>query len=106
MKVPFEVWGFGLMGMISTFGMLNRTAELHIHAQADLEKILQPQLNYFCTDLSFNIIFHTIHPRKHELIFEDRSIQVFSIPLKHRGSMLWIPVRGKATRQTYHQGND
>jgi len=75
---------FGLMGLISTFGMLNRTAELHIHAQADLEKILKPQLHYFCTDLSFDVIFHTINPRKHELIYEDRSVQVFSIPLKHR----------------------
>jgi ribonuclease Z len=75
---------FGLMGLISTFGMLNRTAELHIHAQTDLEKILLPQLQYFCTDLPFNIIFHTINPRKHELIYEDRSVKVFSIPLKHR----------------------
>ena len=75
---------FGLMGLISTFGMLNRTADLHIHAQVDLEKLLQPQLNYFCAGLSFNIIFHTINPRKHELIHEDRSVQVFSIPLKHR----------------------
>jgi len=63
---------------------LNRTAELHIHAQADLEKILKPQLQYFCDGLSFNVIFHTINTRKHELIYEDRSVQVFSIPLKHR----------------------
>ena len=75
---------FGLMGLISTFGMLNRTAELHIHAQPDLENILQPQLNYFCTDLPFKVIFHTINTRKHELIYEDRSVKVFSIPLKHR----------------------
>jgi ribonuclease Z len=75
---------FGLMGLISTFGMLNRTAELHIHAQPDLEKLLKPHLLYFCTDLTFNIIFHTINPRKHEMIYEDRSVQVFSIPLKHR----------------------
>ena len=75
---------FGLMGLISTFGMLNRTAELHIHTQADLEKVLQPQLQYFCTDLSFKVIFHTINTRKHELIYEDRSVQVYSIPLKHR----------------------
>jgi len=75
---------FGLMGLISTFGMLNRTAELHIHAQADLEKLLHPQLIYFCEDLPFKVIFHTVNPRKHELIYEDRSVQVFSIPLKHR----------------------
>ena len=75
---------FGLMGLISTYGMLNRTAELHIHAQADLEKIMKPQLQYFCAGLSFDVIFHTINARKHELIYEDRSVQVFSIPLKHR----------------------
>jgi ribonuclease Z len=75
---------FGLIGLISTFGMLNRTAELHIHAQPDLEKILQPQLQYFCSDLSFSVIFHSVNPRKHELIYEDRSVSVYSIPLKHR----------------------
>jgi len=75
---------FGLIGIISSLGMLNRTADLHIHAQADLEKIMAVQLLYFCADLPYNVIFHTINPRKHELIFEDRSVQVFSIPLKHR----------------------
>lgn len=75
---------FGLIGLISSFGMLNRTADLHIHAQADLEKIMEVQLLYFCSDLPYNVIFHTINTRKHELIYEDRSVQVFSIPLKHR----------------------
>jgi ribonuclease Z len=75
---------FGLIGMISSFGMLNRTADLHIHAHPDLEKLLEPQLNYFCEELPFKIIFHTINPQKHELIYEDRAVQVFSIPLKHR----------------------
>jgi len=75
---------FGLIGLISSFGMLNRTAELHIHAQADLEKLMETQLQYFCADLPFKVIFHPINPRKHELIFEDRSVQVYSIPLKHR----------------------
>ncbi|MEI8086131.1 MAG: ribonuclease Z [Paludibacter sp.] len=75
---------FGLIGLISTFGMLNRTADLHIHAHSDLEKIMEMQLNYFCGGIPFKVIFHAINPRKHELIYEDRSVQVFSIPLKHR----------------------
>ena len=75
---------FGLIGLISSFGMLNRTADLHIHAQPDLEKMLKPHLMYFCQDLPFDVIFHNINPRKNELIYEDRSIQVFTIPLKHR----------------------
>lgn len=75
---------FGLIGLISTLGMMNRTADLHIHAQVDLEKILQPQLDYFCEELPFKVIFHAFNPRKHELIHEDRSVFVYSIPLKHR----------------------
>ena len=39
---------FGLMGLISTFGMLERTADLHIHAHADLQRLLKPQLEFFC----------------------------------------------------------
>ncbi len=75
---------FGLIGMISTFGMLKRTADLHIHAHPDLERLLTPLLNYFCTDISFKIEFHPIDPSINQLIFEDRSIEVYTIPLKHR----------------------
>ncbi len=75
---------FGLIGLISSFHMIGRTADLHIHAHADLEKLLQPQIDYFCKEITFKIIFDPINPRSHELIFEDRSIKVYSIPLKHR----------------------
>lgn len=75
---------FGLIGMISSFGMLNRTADLHIHAMADLEMIMGAQLNFFCEELPFRVIFHSFHPGQHELIYEDRAVKVFTIPLKHR----------------------
>lgn len=75
---------FGLIGLISTFRLLNRTADLHIHAHPDLEKLLQPQLDYFCAEAPFKVIFHHIDPTVHQLVYEDRSIEVFSIPLKHR----------------------
>ncbi len=75
---------FGLIGLISSFHMIGRTTDLHIHAHADLEKLLQPQIDYFCKDITFRIIFNPINPRVHTLIFEDRSVRVYSIPLKHR----------------------
>lgn len=75
---------FGLIGLISSLGMLGRTAELHLHAQPDLEKLLRPQLEYFCEGMSYEVVFHSIDPYKHQLIFEDRSVSVYSIPLKHR----------------------
>ena len=75
---------FGLMGLISTFGMLNHTSDIQIHAYPDLEKLMQPQLKYFCEQLPFQVLFQPFNPSVNEIIYEDRAIQVSSIPLKHR----------------------
>lgn len=75
---------FGLIGLISTLGMQHRTQPLHIYAHADLEKLLRPWLDYHCADLSFEVIFHPINPRKHEIIYEDRTLTVETLPLKHK----------------------
>ncbi|MDE5676402.1 ribonuclease Z [Phocaeicola sp.] len=75
---------FGLMGLISTFGMLGRTATLHIHSHPQLERILTPQLNFFCKDMSYKVEFHPFDPTKTEVIYDDRSLSVETIPLQHR----------------------
>jgi ribonuclease Z len=75
---------FGLPGLISTLGLLGRTVDLHIHVQSDAEKIFQPLLQYFCKELPYRFFFHAFNPCKSELIFEDRSLNVYTIPLKHR----------------------
>lgn len=75
---------FGLIGMLTTFGMLNRTADLYLHAHKDLQRILTPQLDFFCRELPYKVIFQTIDPAQHTLIYEDRTIEVHTIPLHHR----------------------
>ena len=75
---------FGLMGLISTFGLLGRTAQLHIYAHADLEKLLQPQLDFFCKGMTYEVVFHNIDPTQASVIYEDRSVTVTTIPLRHR----------------------
>lgn len=75
---------FGLIGLISTLGMMNRTQPLHIYAHGDLEKLLRPMLDYHCQDLSYEVVFHAINPRKREVIWEDRTLTIESIPLKHK----------------------
>lgn len=75
---------FGLMGLISTFGLLGRTAQLHIYAHADLEKLLQPQLDFFCKGMTYEVVFHNIDPTQAAVIYEDRSVTVTTIPLRHR----------------------
>ena len=75
---------FGLMGLISTFGLLGRTATLHIYAHKELERLLAPQLEFFCKGMTYDVAFHVIDPSKAEVIYDDRSVSVSTIPLKHR----------------------
>lgn len=75
---------FGLMGLISTFGLLGRTAELHIHSPKGLEELLTPMLNFFCHTLAYKVIFHEFDTRQTSVVYEDRSMTVTTIPLRHR----------------------
>ena len=75
---------FGLMGLISTFGLLGRTAELHIHSPKGLEELLTLMLNFFCHTLAYKVIFHEFDTRQTSVVYEDRSMTVTTIPLQHR----------------------
>lgn len=75
---------FGLIGLISTFGLLGRTTPLHVHAPENLGPMLQHMLDFFCKGLDFKVEFHPVDTTSHALIHEDRSVSVYSIPLRHR----------------------
>ncbi|MGN0215424.1 MAG: MBL fold metallo-hydrolase, partial [Prevotella sp.] len=51
---------FGLIGMVSTFGMLGRVAPLGIYAPAALEPLLRTQLDMFCPGLGYEVVFHAV----------------------------------------------
>ena len=75
---------FGLPGLLSTLGLLGRTGELVVHAHPDAETVFRPVLEYFCGELSYPVRFNAVNPSRSELVYEDRTITVRSIPLKHR----------------------
>ena len=72
---------FGLIGMISTFGMLGRTNDLHVYAPQALQPLLDAQLELFCTGLGFKVIFHEVDTTRQAVIYEDRSLTVGRHPI-------------------------
>ena len=75
---------FGLIGMISTFGLQGRTAPLHVYSPKELEEMLMSQLKFFCTHLSFDVVFHAVDTSEQSVVYEDNSLTVQTIPLEHR----------------------
>lgn len=75
---------FGLIGVISTFGLLGRTAALHVYAPALLGPMLDAQLDMFCRHLDFEVVFHPVDTTIQQVVYEDRSLTVETVPLEHR----------------------
>lgn len=76
---------FGLIGLLSTFSLMGRTLPIHIYAHAELEELMHPLLNYFCKGNAYEIVFHALpHAKEPQVIFEDRSLTVSALPLRHR----------------------
>lgn len=74
----------GLVGLISTLGLGQRTGEIVIHAHPDAERVFRPMFDFFCPDLSMTVTFQPYDPSKSEVIYEDHSLQIRTIPLHHR----------------------
>lgn len=75
---------FGLWGLISTLNLLGRTAELHIYSPRGLEALLLPTLAFFNRQMTYRVLFHEFDTDKPSLVYEDRSLTVTTIPLRHR----------------------
>lgn len=88
---------FGLIGMISTFGLLGRTAKLDVYAPKELEHMLQEQMRMFCHNFDYEVVFHAVDTRKQQVVYEDRSLTVESIPLEHRMPCCGYLFKEKAT---------
>ena len=75
---------FGLWGLISTLNLLGRTAELHIHSPRGLEELMRPTLAFFNRQMTYEVLFHEFEADAPAVVYEDRSLTVTTLPLRHR----------------------
>ncbi len=73
---------FGLIGLLTSMGLSNRTDDIHIHGPGLLEEIINLQLKAADTKLPYQIFFH---PLGNEGIIADTvSLTVESFKVQHR----------------------
>ena len=75
---------FGLPGLISTFQLLGREAELHIYGPKGIKEAMLLLLKLGSAYTAFPLYFHELTSVKSEIVFEDEKLSVSTIPLKHR----------------------
>ena len=75
---------FGLVGLISTFRLLNRKVDLHIYAPKGIKEVVTLQMKLANSWTNYKLVFHELTSKESELIFQDNKVAVYTIPLEHR----------------------
>lgn len=75
---------FGLVGLISTFMLLNRESDLHVYGPKGIKELILLQLRAGNSFTGYNLYFHELESKESEVLFEDEKVIVKTIPLKHR----------------------
>lgn len=74
----------GLPGLISTLGLQDTGGDLTIHTFADGAAILKEIFDYFGRNLPYDIHFNILSPAGDETAFENKSLRVRTVRLRHR----------------------
>ncbi|MBR4028755.1 MAG: ribonuclease Z [Alistipes sp.] len=75
---------FGLFPLIATLGLEGKRTPLDIYAPAPMGEILEYHRKYFWDDLPYEVKWHEVRTTEHQIIFENSSLEVWSVPLRHR----------------------
>ena len=75
---------YGLFPFISTLGLYGRRTPLKVYAPAPFGEMLEAHLRFFDTQLPYEVVWVEVDTTKHQLLMENRTIEVWSIPLRHR----------------------
>lgn len=75
---------YGLVGLISTFKLLNRETELHIYGPKGIKEIICLQLKLSSSWTNYPLHFHELSSSSPEIILDNEKFSVETIPLVHR----------------------
>jgi ribonuclease Z len=74
---------YGLIGLLGSMALAGRHKPLDIFGPHALEEIIQVQLKH-AGPAPFPLRFQAVDPQRHQLIYENKTVEVYSLPLLHR----------------------
>ncbi len=85
---------YGVFPLISTLGLYGKKTPLTIYAPKPFGEMLENHLRLFDRELPYEVEWVEVDTTKHRMIFENRTLEVWSIPLRHR-----VPTSGYLFRE-------
>ncbi|MBN8663937.1 MAG: ribonuclease Z [Chitinophagales bacterium] len=94
---------FGLIGLLTSMGLLGRDNPLHLYAPAPLEKIIALQLEAASTTLPFTLHFHPV--TRPGQILDNPKFSVEAFATQHRIPCFGYIIREKRNPRRIHKEN-
>ncbi len=94
---------FGLFGLLSTMGMLGRSAILNIYAPKNFGPVLQFFMKQFGEGLRFEINHVPLDMKEPEVIYENKTVELLAFPLNHRIETFGFIIREKMPPRNVHK---
>ncbi len=85
---------YGIFPLLSTMSLYGRKTSIKIFAPAPFGAMLDSYRGFFGGDMAYEVEWVEVDATQHKIIFENRTIEVWSVPLRHR-----LPTSGYLFRE-------
>ncbi len=89
---------YGLFPMLSSMCLMGRTTALTIYAPKPLGEILETHNRYFDLKIGFPLNVVEVDTCKHQMVYENNVMEVWTVPLRHRVSCCGYCFKEKTPR--------
>lgn len=85
---------YGIFPLLSTMSLYGRKTAIKVYAPAPFGQMLDSYINFFGGDMEYEVEWVEVDTSQHQIIFENRTLEVWSVPLRHR-----LPTSGYIFRE-------
>lgn len=75
---------FGLIGLLTSYCLKKRTAKLELYAPPGLKELIEHTARLSGVVFPYELVFHEVDASVSKVVFENKHVEVYTIPLLHR----------------------
>ncbi|MCC6410057.1 MAG: ribonuclease Z [Saprospiraceae bacterium] len=91
---------YGLAGLLTSYALKQRTEPVTLFGPQGLQDLIGDQIRHSLTRIPYPLHFVTVDTTTHQMVFENKAVEVWSVPLNHR-----VPCNGWLFREKAHLRN-
>lgn len=95
---------FGLFPLLSTMGLMYRTAPIVVYGPSNMEPMMKFFLSYYGKGISCGVDFHPLRMKGPEVIYSTKSLEVSAFPLNHKVETYGYMFREKRPMRNIDKG--